>query len=442
MKENNINEKNETHIIDDYNYGSLKDISWFTRLLWFSAGADAQLLVRCPTSDRVKYQGLGGVVLSVGFLAFFSGSYAFYAVFSPKDTTVLGSDAAHMPTVLLSAFFGLVWALIIFNLDRFIVSSTGKGDGTEKITKTEFLNALPRLLMALIIGLCLSKPLEIKILESEIKAQLEIEQTQYLKELNELSEKLITEQRAELRDQLDELQGRIDESDKLLENRRLEINQQRKNLELEAEGKRGSGIAGRGPAWQDKKDNLDRMQSDLERDRAIIGNKNQLILDELEETKKKLEDLNKELEKKKLSNEKSAKHLDGLLKRIQISHEIGGMVPYAIMLLLLCIEAGPIFFKLMLIKGAYDYLEENQKKLARAAAGIEPEAHAITDSDNKTSLVDIYHAPNSLLAEEKRRMETEQTLAAAVHANYREKKVKEISSNPEKYIHLDNDVEK
>ena len=37
----------------------------FTRFLWWSAGADVDLLSRCPGSDRVKYEGLGGVVLAV-----------------------------------------------------------------------------------------------------------------------------------------------------------------------------------------------------------------------------------------------------------------------------------------------------------------------------------------------------------------------------------------
>ena len=126
---------------DRYHYGTLEDVGLVTRLLWFCAGADAQLLVRCPQSDRVKAQGLGGVVATVGVLAFFSGSYAFYTVFSPKETTALGERLVHMPSVALSVFFGLVWAAIIFNIDRFIISSTGKGDGTDRITLQEFTNA-------------------------------------------------------------------------------------------------------------------------------------------------------------------------------------------------------------------------------------------------------------------------------------------------------------
>jgi hypothetical protein len=122
--------------------------------------------MRCPTYDRVKYGGIGGVVLATGILAMLSGSYAFYAVFSPKVANALVAAPVDAPTVIKACVAGFVWALIIFNLDRFIVSSTGDGDGTDKITWREFQGAVPRLVMAVIIGLSLSAPLEVKIREA------------------------------------------------------------------------------------------------------------------------------------------------------------------------------------------------------------------------------------------------------------------------------------
>ena len=419
---------------DRYNYGTLKDVSLPTRLLWFCAGGDAQLLARCPNSNRVKFQGLGGVVLTVGILAFFSGAYAFYTVFSPKETTALGERLTHYPSMAMAAFFGLVWALIIFNIDRFIISSTGKGDGTDKITWGEFTNALPRLGMALIIGLCLSKPLEIKILESEIESHLEKEQNEFLSTLNGQSEGLIGGERNALRDKIATLQKRADDNEGTLEKRRLEISQQRKQLELEAEGKTGSGSAGRGPAWRDKRDNLDRMEADLDRDRVQLKKKSGDVDVELGETKAALAALDKKLGDKKQSNLQVARHLDGLMKRIQVSHEIGGFIPIAIMLLLLCIEAGPIFFKLMVIKGAYDYLDENQKRLVRARAGIEPDARVVADGSGKSVHIDLHHGVSAVLEEEKRRLETERLLAAEVHNAFRKKTAADIQRDPAAYV--------
>ncbi len=419
---------------DAYVYGTIDDVPLVTRMLWACAGADTQLLVRCPHSDRVKFQGLGGVVATVGMLAFFSGSYAFYTVFSPKETTALGERLVHWPSVGMSVFFGLVWAAIIFNIDRFIISSTGKGDGTDRITLQEFTNALPRLAMALIIGLCLSKPLEIKILQSEIESALEKEQKEFLLQLNEKSDELVARERATLRDRIDGLQKRIDDTAGELEKRRLEINQQRKTLELEAEGKTGSGVAGRGPAWRDKRDNLDRMEADLERDRTNLTKKNGLVEDELKEAKSALAALDTRIGAEKTSNLQVARHLDGLMKRIQISHEIGGSIPIAIMLLLLCIEMGPIFFKLMVTKGAYDYLKENQKRLVRAHAGIEPEARVISDGKGKSIHVDIHHAANAVLEEQKRRLATERALAEKIHAEWLKRQAAHVEQDPQAFV--------
>lgn len=415
---------------DRYVYGSVKDVSFITRFLWFCAGADAQLLVRCPSSDRVKFQGLGGVVATVGALAFFSGSYAFYTVFSPKEATALGERLTHWPSVAMAVFFGIVWSLIIFNIDRFIISSTGKGDGTDKITLQEFTNALPRLGMALIIGLCLSKPLEIRILQSEIESALEKEQKEFLSELNNKSEELVATERARIREKMDIAQKRLDDNAGELEKRRLEIQLQRKNLELEAEGKTGTGSAGRGPAWRDKRDNLDRMEADLNRDRGNLETKNANVNDELKEAKAALAALDQKIAGDKGSNLQVARHLDGLMKRIQVSHEIGGMIPIAIMLLLLCIEMGPIFFKLMVIKGAYDYLDENQKRLVRARAGIEPDARIVSDGKGKSVHVDIHHGVNAVLDEERRRLDTERALSQEVHEAWKKKQTAAIQQDP------------
>mgnify|MGYP001300528226 CR=1 FL=1 len=94
----------------------------FTRFLWFCAGADAQLLCRCPKYDQVKYQGLGGVVLATGLLAFLSGSYAFYTIFSPKNDTALNTMLDN-PTLIQACVFGLFWSLMICNLISFFCSS-------------------------------------------------------------------------------------------------------------------------------------------------------------------------------------------------------------------------------------------------------------------------------------------------------------------------------
>lgn len=401
--------------------------SLFTRGLWFCAGADGSLLSRCPNSDWVKYQSIGGIVLATTVLAFVSASYAFYTVFSPKNATAL--EATLDPnTAITATIAGMIWALVIFNIDRFIVSSTGKGDGTERITFAEFMQSLPRLIMAGIIGVCISAPLEIRILKPEIDAQLELEQNAYLSELNAHAEGQVASRKLDLIANMDKAQDFLDERSKYFETRRLEINNQRRQLELEAEGKTAKGVAGRGPAWQDKKDTLDKLEAELARDKAVHAEKEKLVVADIDAWKRETEALANELAKAKSSNLKQSRHLDGLMKRIHISHEIGGMVPWAILLLLLAVETGPIFFKMMLIKSSYDYLLENQKRVATAELGIEVDAHVFLSETQEEIRVDTYHQVEASLLEEKRRLASEAALSRAVHDRFRgevDKNIKE-----------------
>jgi hypothetical protein len=407
--------------------GATKRPSAFTRFLWFCAGADGELLGRCPASDWVKYQSIGGIVLATTVLAFVSASYAFYTVFSPKTATALDATL-HPETAVIGTVAGAIWALVIFNIDRFIVSSTGKGDGTERITFSEFMQSLPRLIMAGIIGVCISAPLEIRILKPEIDAQLELEQNAYLTELNAHAESRVQSRKSELLSKMDKAQAFLDERTQYFEKRRLEINNQRRQLELEAEGKTGRGIAGRGPAWQDKKDTLDKLEDELSRDKAVHGEKEKLVVADINGWKAQAEALAKELLATKNSNLKQSRHLDGLMKRIHISHEIGGLVPWAILLLLLAVETGPIFFKMMLIKSSYDYLLENQKRVATAQLGIELDSHVFLSETQEEIRVDTFHQVDASLLEEKRRLASEAALSRAVHERFREeidKNVKE-----------------
>jgi hypothetical protein len=407
--------------------------SAFERLLWFCAGANIELLRRCPNSDRVKYQGLGGVVLATAVLAFGSGSYAIYTVFSPKTDTAL-EKSTHWPTVGLAIAIGLVWALIILNLDRFIVSSTGKGDGTDAITFGEFFKSLPRLTMAVIIGVCISAPLEIRVLKPEIDGELSLRQQGHEAELNKRAEDETAARKAELDRQIAAAQQRLDSSDEYFEKRRQEIKEQQHQLELEAEGKTGSGIAGRGPAWQDKKDNLDRLDKERETDLAAANVKNKALRDDIARWSSEKEESNANLMEIKAQNLKRSKSLDGLMNRIQISHEIGGSIPLFIMALLLAIECGPIFFKMMMIKGVYDYLEENEKQLRTARVGIMVDGVIHPGKDGKEVRYDRFLQVERALSEEQLRLETEQQLSERVHTEFRARTTAEIQRDPQPFL--------
>ncbi|MDX1936201.1 MAG: DUF4407 domain-containing protein [Flavihumibacter sp.] len=124
-----------------------------SNFLWWCAGAHQQLLKQYP-SEHTKYAGLGGVVLATFVLASVSAGYAIYSVFGNIGWTIA---------------FALIWGLIIFNFDRFLVSTMRKY-GVSK--KKQLWMTVPRLALAILIGITIARPLELKIFEKEINTQV------------------------------------------------------------------------------------------------------------------------------------------------------------------------------------------------------------------------------------------------------------------------------
>src|ERR1700748_2862650 len=133
-----------------------------TRFFWFCSGAHVETLKKYPIEHN-KYVGIGATIFFTALFASLSGGYAMYFVFS-------GSAFA----VGFAILFGLIWGTAIFNMDRYIVSSINK-EGT---TNQQILQASPRILLAIMIGIVISRPLELKIFDKEIRQKLK---TAYLK---------------------------------------------------------------------------------------------------------------------------------------------------------------------------------------------------------------------------------------------------------------------
>ncbi|MXV49898.1 DUF4407 domain-containing protein [Pedobacter sp. HMF7647] len=132
-----------------------------TDFFWFCSGAHVDTLKKFPT-DHNKYVGVGATIFFTALFASLSGGYAMYFVFS-------GNAAA----VIFAIIFGAIWGLAIFNMDRYIVSSIDKSGSTNR----QIMQATPRILLAIMIGVVISRPLELKIFDKEIRNKLK---TSYL----------------------------------------------------------------------------------------------------------------------------------------------------------------------------------------------------------------------------------------------------------------------
>ena len=421
--------------IKDYlaEYNTTKPVSRATKFLWWCAGADRQILLQCPMADRVKYGGIGGIVFCTGLLAAFSGGYAFYTIFSPKGDAV-NLDPIDMASVIGSALFAIIWGLIILNMDRFIVSSTGKGDGTDAITGKEFVQALPRIIIAIILGFAISSPLEVRILKTEINAELQNKQDDYLMTLNIKTDSITNLQMKNKKTDLSKVENEIKGIEQNFEKQRIEILDGRKRLEDEIAGRIGSGKAGEGPAANAQKENLNKQEIELQDKKKAKESEITALKDRYIRINNEVDLLDKGRDEKYKKNQLIAHQLDGLMERIHISHDIGGVVPWLIFLVLLSIEAGPIFFKMMMNKGVYEYLVDNNKERFKAHSGVVVIDQLVHGKDGATHAERIdYLEVEKEIEAKKMQLEKQSDLTSVIIDKWHTKKKDDINTNPESY---------
>lgn len=389
------------------------------QFLWKCAGGDKYLLERATYSDQIKYMCLGGIVFATGAMAGIAGGYAFYTIFEERSSAI--DNPIDTGALIGGLIFGIIWGLMIFNIDRFIVTSTGKGDGTEAITWDEFKGAIPRILMGAIIAITISKPVEIRMFKTEIDIKLREKQL---------------EQQADYQAKVDKTYS---DREKLLDKEFGSIAKDRENLiqrikdaeQAYTDNLMGKAIGikgGNGPLSKALKSKLD----DLENQLNVFDNNNGKNLEELNKRK---DALRVAKDKERNNNEKIANGLDGLLERIKIAHEVaGGWITLFITLLFMAIELTPVFFKLMLIKSPYDYLAENRDELIKAEKGIEVKYDYYTDKQGIERHLVINHEAHKLIYEKIKVTEIQKELTDYAIAKYKEREMKKIDKNLDEYI--------
>ncbi|MBK5214800.1 MAG: DUF4407 domain-containing protein [Flavobacteriaceae bacterium] len=387
--------------------------------LWKAAGGDKYILERATYSDQVKYMCLGGIVFATGAMAGLAGGYAFYTIFSPKGSALI--DDIHGPTAALSIIFGIIWGLMIFNIDRFIVTSTGKGDGTEKITWDEFKSAIPRIIMGTIIALTISKPIEIRMFQTEINNKLYEKQLELQKEFEKRTTanfeerlKVVEEDLGEVGRQRQDYIERIKKAEQAYTDNLM--------------GKAGGIAAGNGPLSKALNQQITTLKSELDRF-------DQINEDKITQADKKRKELLAEKDKVLETNVQVAQGLDGLLERLKLAHEVAGFwISLFITLLFLSIELTPIFFKLMLTKTPYDYLSENRDDLIRAENGIEVRYDHYKDKEGVERHLIINHEAEKMIFEKIKVTEIQKELTEYAIAKYKEREKEKIDSNLDDYI--------
>ena len=334
----------------------------FTKFFILCSGANLSVIKRCPT-EYAKYSGIGITILFTGIFAGISAAYSIFSVFENYYTAI---------------FFGLLWGLMIFNLDRYIVSSIRK----EGKYKKEFLSALPRIILALLIAVVISKPLELKIFEKEIESELvSIQQGIYLKQDSLIQKRY--------------QKGIIARENTILtlQNESFRLQEKRDELfqiaQKEADGTGGTGKVNPGPIYKIKKENADRIQREYQTTKIkndSLINQNQLEIDSIHLA------LTTELVKTE------RKKFDGLAARLEALNQITSrsdailFANWFILFLFIAIETAPIFVKLVSERGPYDELlfEIEHRYITEKARKV-----SAKNSELRKTMKDIVHEEES-----------------------------------------------
>lgn len=399
------------------------------RALWKAAGGDRYILERATYSDQIKYMCLGGIVAATGVMAGLAGGYAFYTIFSPKSLNDLNAvDIPNDPTtVLLSIIFGIIWGLIIYNIDRFIVTSTGKGDGTEKITWDEFKSAIPRIIMGAIIAITISKPVELRMFKTEIdKAVIKEQERIYEADIDQAL-KNFQKKASENKNKSRADYKRLAELDSLINYLTIQFNEEVR------------GLNGSEPGYQTRAKAIEKEKDKLLQERSDIYNKNEYKINLAEQNRLYQEYINQcdKAQKDKVK-------FNGLLIRIKMADQVtrceGDSVNWIslfVTLLFLTIELTPIFFKLMIVKTPYDYLTENRDDLIRAENGIEVKYEYYTDKKGIEKHLVINHEAEKLVFERSKLAEIQRDLTEYALQKYKEREQKKIDENLDNFIFTD-----
>ena len=288
-----------------------------SRFLWFCSGADPDILSACPRSEHIKFSGIGGTVFFTGLLASLSGGYAFFTVFDSVPVAVL---------------FGLLWGLIIFNLDRFIVSTIKKEGGFGQ----QFTMAIPRLLLAITLAIVISKPLELRIFNGEIEEILTQRKVDkgaaagagFVERSSELEVRIIS---------LGELTG-------------LRFQQREKDYQdykCECDGTCGTGQQGRGSECARKEQKY--LLSNQEYQETKTTNET-----EIARIRAEINGLTDEASAaRELANNSFS---TGLLARLSASSELPWEPGFFLILMFALIEISPILAKILAPRGPYDVI--------------------------------------------------------------------------------------
>lgn len=382
--------------------------------LWSCAGVNKAVLRQCP-SDYSKYAGIGGMILFTAIMAAISGGYALFFVFN---------------SYAIAGLFGFFWGLLIFNLDRFIVN-TMYSDGKHTISWAEIRSGLPRIIMAIFLGLVISTPLEMKIFSDQIDSQLLQDNGKRIEQAKLAYKGLYDEL-----DRYEVQKHDIEVEETTLHKRLLDAQE---DLRKEAEGSALSGKIGHGPIYADKERFVNECQAAYDRYKATKSSDISRLNSEIDRVKKEILRHEGQIDKDATQNGFAVRYEAFENVTSWHDHPALALVALMITLLFVIIETAPTFLKMMMEDGPYDDLLRAQKYKTKVLA--DKSISDVNDAVNTCVRISTMKNEKRLEAETIANEEIMAKIARAqaelletAIAGWKEIELEKIRQNPSAYV--------
>jgi len=329
------------------------------RLFYLLSKTNYKLIRGCSKKAKYAQASLGMFVLSTGVVAFFSGTYALKMAFDLKEDDISKAIIG-----------GLIYSLIIMAFDREIVAAKNK------------LAIAVRIPLAIMIGVIVSVPIELSVLEGRINEQLgdeskEKNQVFFDIRINAIS--LLDKEESKLRTQVFNLEKEIKKWDSI--------------KRLEKIGDSDLGIkAGEGREWRNAVNKSDSAKKRLDTTLRLL--KDFLIERKIKE--RKVDSLYKASISFK-SYDLLSRYI--ALKRLQRSSDLDSdnkkeeakatkQMSWALMLLIIFIELFPALMKLFKEDTDYDDLQYAQSQMNSGIINIKANHRLDTIEQNPSKHID------------------------------------------------------
>lgn len=299
-----------------------------TSFLLSCSGANREILKQCPF-EKAKYIGIGLTNLLIAILSSVSVGFFVSFAFTNKQTGRIEVEWYYLLAVCI------IWGLLIFNLDRSIIISIRK-TGTRL---QQFFQALPRILIAVFIGIVISTPLELKIFSDEISVQMEKNLKNDIREMKGKNSQ--THSGA-----LKRADSVLQEQQKILKEKEDRRNQLYNSFIGEAEGSSGTGKKGKGPVFKEKKEQYD-----------LACSQYNLQLETYNRATRSRDSVQERIRETDSRDETIVNNVNGPAAQIEALYGLTG-VHLFVTLLFILLETMPVIVKLMSRKGLYDEILE------------------------------------------------------------------------------------